>query len=74
MRLNFRPNSTVGLLAVIVLLIAVFFIAPLLTIASLNTVFGLSIAYNVWTWLSVVWLQMVTFGGVQSAIGAKNEK
>jgi cyanate permease len=42
-------------IAVIVILVA---IGPLLTIWSLNTLFGLSIAYTFWTWLAVVFLGM----------------
>jgi len=34
---------------------------------ALNTLFGLGIALTFWTWLSVVWLQMVTFGGVAAS-------
>ena len=43
-------------------------IGPILTIASLNTLFGLNIAYTFWTWLSTVWLQLITFGGLNNAI------
>jgi hypothetical protein len=35
---------------------------PLITIWSINTLFGLGIAYSFWTWLAVMWLLMVTFG------------
>lgn len=45
----------------IVLLVAFFvlliILVPLATIAAINTVFDLQIAYNFWTWLSVAWLQ-----------------
>lgn len=54
-------------LILILLLILVIVFAPLLTIWSLNTLFGLGIAYTFWTWAAVVWLQMVTFGGVAAA-------
>ena len=55
----------------VVFLIIVVIAAPLATIASLNTIFSMSIAYTFWTWLSIVWLQIVTFGGLASAIGKK---
>jgi hypothetical protein len=43
-------------------------ISPFLTIGALNTLFGLSIAYTFWTWLSVGWLNLVTFGGLGLSI------
>jgi len=33
-------------------------IGPLLTILSLNALFGLQIALNFWSWLSVAWLSL----------------
>lgn len=50
------------------------FIGPLLTIASLNTLFGLNIAYTVWTYLSVMWLNITTFGGLSMAIRRLKQK
>lgn len=55
----------------VLLLILVIIIAPVLTILSLNTLFALGIPLTVWTWLSIVWLQAVTFGGLASRIGDK---
>ena len=55
----------------LVLLVGVIILAPLATIAALNTIFGLSIVYTFWTWLSIVWLQVTTFGSIASAIGKK---
>lgn len=34
-------------------------VGPLLTIAALNTLFGLGIPYTFWTWLSTLWLVML---------------
>ena len=48
--------------------LAVIFVAPILTIASLNTLFGLNIAYTLYTYLSVMWLNITTFGGLSVAI------
>jgi len=69
--MNFDLKSTMLGIAVLVLVVAVLVAAPLATIAALNTVFDLSIAYTFWTWLSIVWLQIISFGSVVSAIGKK---
>jgi hypothetical protein len=47
-------------ITVIVLGIVVF--SPFVTIWSLNTLFSLDIAYDVWTWLAVVWLTLFAVG------------
>ena len=44
----------VAIVGALVALLAVILVGPLLTIASLNTLFGLNIAYTVWTYLSVM--------------------
>jgi hypothetical protein len=44
--------------ALVLLLVAVLAAGPLLTIWSLNTLFGLGIAYTFWTWLAVIFLGM----------------
>ena len=49
----------VVVIGALVVLLAVIIAGPLLTIASLNTLFGLNIAYTVWTWLSVAWLNIL---------------
>jgi hypothetical protein len=59
--------ENVKALALVLLLIAIIIFAPIFTIMALNTLFGLGIALTFWTWLSVVWLQMVTFGGVAAS-------
>ena len=46
-----------GFALFIALLILLIILGPLATIAALNTVFGLQIAYSFWTWLGVAWLQ-----------------
>lgn len=43
-------------ISLIVLIVALLLLAPFATIWSLNTLFGLGIAYSFWTWLAVVWL------------------
>ena len=58
----------VAIIGAILVLIALMFVSPLLTIASLNALFGLNIAYTVWTYLSVMWLNLATFGGLGLSI------
>ena len=58
----------VAIVGALVVLLAVIFVGPLLTIASLNTLFGLNIAYTVWTYLSVMWMNLATFGGLGLSI------
>ena len=41
----------VAVIGALVVLLAVTFVAPILTIASLNTLFGLNIAYTLYTYL-----------------------
>ena len=52
----------------VVFLLVLLGIGPFLTIFAINTVFNLSIAYNIYTWLSVAWLNLTTFGGLSLAI------
>ena len=58
----------VAIIGALVVLLGVIIVGPLLTIALLNTLFGLSIAYTFWTWLSVGWLNLATFGGLGLSI------
>mgnify|MGYP006349265215 FL=1 len=58
----------VAVIGALVVLLAVLFVAPILTIASLNTLFGLNIAYTLYTYLSVMWLNITTFGGLGLSI------
>lgn len=58
----------IGVVFIVLIAIAIIGLGPILTIASLNTLFGLNIAYTFSTWLSVVWMNMTTFGGLSWAI------
>ncbi len=58
----------IAVIGALVALLSVAFVAPILTIASLNTLFGLNIAYTLYTYLSVMWLNITTFGGLSVAI------
>ena len=64
----------VAIVGALVALLAVIFVAPILTIASLNTLFGLNIAYTLYTYLSVMWLNITTFGGLSVAIRSLKQK
>ena len=58
----------VAIVGVLVFLLGMLIIGPFLTIGALNTLFGLNITYTAWTWLSVFWLNLTTFGGLSMAI------
>ena len=64
----------VAIVGALVVLLAVIIAGPLLTIASLNTLFGLNIAYTVYTYLSIVWLNLATFGGLGLSIRSLKQK
>ena len=66
--------KSVAVIGALVVLLALMFVSPLLTIASLNTLFGLNIAYTVWTYLSVMWLNITTFGGLGLSIRSLKQK
>ena len=64
----------VAVIGALVILLGVIIAGPLLTIASLNTLFGLNIAYTVYTYLSVMWLNLATFGGLGLSIRSLKQK
>ena len=64
----------VAIVGALVVLLGVIIAGPLLTIASLNTLFGLNIAYTFSTYLSVMWLNITTFGGLSVAIRSLKQK
>ena len=64
----------VAIVGALVVLLGVIIAGPLLTIASLNTLFGLNIAYTLYTYLSVMWLNLATFGGLSVAIRSLKQK
>ena len=55
-------KELLGITGLVILLIVLIGVGPILTIMSINTLFGLNIAINFWTWLSVVWLGIVLNG------------
>ena len=54
--------KALGVTGLIILLIVLIGVGPILTLMSINTLFGLNIAINFYTWLSVVWLGIVLNG------------
>ena len=64
----------IALIAIIVVAVVMIGVGPLLTIASLNTLFNLNIAYTFWTWLSMGWMNLTTFGGLSLAIKSLKQK
>lgn len=64
-------NKLVAALIIITLIIGLIILSPMFTIVALNTLFGLDIAMNFWTWLSAFWLQMLLVGGYSSTKGKK---
>lgn len=62
------------MLVLIPILIGIVIVSPFITIWSLNTLFALSIGYTIWTWLAMVWLSMVTFGGIISVVRKNGDR
>ncbi len=66
--------SVTGIILLVILLITAVVLWPLAIIAAMNTLFPLlSIPYNFITWLSVVVLNISTFGGLQMTIKNLNK-
>lgn len=53
---------------IIVIAVMVIVSFPFAAIWSLNTLFNLSIVYTFETWLAALFLNMITFGGLNNAI------
>lgn len=65
----------IGILALVVFAIIVIIVWPLVIIGAINTLFPiLAINYGFWQWLSVLVLQMSTFGGVIAQLRILNRK
>jgi len=54
--------KTFTIVALILLAIFLIGIGPVLTIISLNAIFGLTIGITIWNWLAVLWLSMLVAG------------
>ena len=53
---------------IVVLMLVIIGFGPILTLMAINTIFNLGVAYNISTYLSVMWLNLTTFGGLGLAI------
>lgn len=60
--------TALSMFAFIILLVVLFGIGPILTILSMNALFGLSIAVSFWNWLAVFWLSMIGTGIVKAGV------
>lgn len=58
----------VAIVAVVLFYTLLIIAGPFLTVAAVNTLFNLGIAYTFPTWLSVFWLNLTTFGGLSIAV------
>lgn len=59
-------NKTTSIVLVLLLAIVLIGLGPVLTLLSVNLLFGLNITINFWTWLSTVWLFGVFAARVKS--------
>ena len=57
-----------SMIVLVFLLIFLLGLGPVLTILSMNALFGLSIAVSFGTWLSVFWLSMIGVGIVKAGV------
>ena len=54
--------KALGITGIIVLLVILIGLGPILTLMSINALFGLNIAINFWTWLACAWLCLLING------------
>ena len=66
--------SIFGIFGVILFMIALIGFGPLLTVWSLNLLFNTTIAYSFQSWLAMVWLSIVTFGGLATQLKTISNK
>lgn len=59
-------EKTLALIVLIILLGAILGFGPIITIWSLNTVFGTTIAYNFATWFGTLWLGSIVASAARS--------
>jgi len=64
----------IGVFFVVLLFMALIGIGPVLTIMSINTLFLTQISFTIWTWLSMFWLQMATFGSIATILTSIKNK
>lgn len=66
--------SIFGIFGVILFMITLIGFGPLITIWSLNLLFNTTLAYSFQAWLAMVWLQLVTFGGLATQLKTISNK
>lgn len=66
--MNKSTQDIIVIVSTIIAFLIVITVAPLLTIAAINTLFATGIAYNFFTWLSMLWVQAVSFGGIMTVL------
>ena len=66
--MNKSTQDIIVIVSAIIAVIVVTAVSPLLTIAAINTLFSTGIAYNFFTWLSMLWVQLVSFTGVVAVL------
>ena len=54
--------KALGITGIFVLLVVLIGLGPILTLMSINALFGLNIAINFWTWLACAWLCVLING------------
>ena len=54
-----RNVSPATMIAIVIFIVALVALGPLVVIWALNTIFGLGIAYTIWTWLAMIILVAV---------------
>lgn len=66
---NTMRNSDFGILGgIILLVVALLFLSPFISIWSINTLFGTNIPTNLWTYLAALWLTGLVAG---TKVGSK---
>ena len=55
-------KEVLGITGIVILLVILIGLGPILTLLSVNLLFGLNIAINFWSWLACAWLCMLING------------
>jgi hypothetical protein len=61
-----KKVETIGWIGAAILIVVFLFLCPIFTIGALNTVFSMGIPYTVWSYLSVVWFNLIISGWLYS--------
>lgn len=54
-----NTSKNVVALGIILVVVCLLLLAPFISIWSVNTLFGVNIAYTFWTWMAAFWMQVV---------------